>query len=113
MKISGKVIEGRKIGKEIGFPTANIRITPGIFEGIYAGVVEFDNKKYKAAIYAGNKNPSILEAHLLSFAGDIYGKKITISVGEKIREDIVEENIERLKEMIKEDIEKIKCLPEL
>lgn len=112
MKMSGKVIEGKKLGRELGYPTANIRITPGIFEGIYAGLVEFDSKKYKAAIYVSVKDPHILEAHLLSFSGDIYGKKIVVSVGDKIREDINETDTNRLREIIKEDLEKIKCLPE-
>ena len=110
--MSGKVIEGKKFGRELGYPTANIRITPGIFEGIYAGMVEFDNKKYKSAIYVSHKDPHILEAHLLSFTGDIYGKKIIVSVGLKIREAIEETDITKLREMIKDDVEKIKCLPE-
>ncbi len=114
MKIAGKVIEGKKQGRAIGFPTANIRVAPGVFEGIYAGVVELDssNRKYKAAVYVSRKNQTILEAHLLSFNGDLYGKKIAVTVGEKIREDAEVQDIEKLKEMIRADIEKIKAIPE-
>lgn len=108
MKISGIVIEGQKKSKQIGFPTANIRVTQGIFSGIYEGIAEIDERKYKSAIYVGDRRPSILEAHLIGFSGDIYGKKISICVGEKIREDINEPDQDKLRIMIEADVKKVK-----
>ena len=108
MKISGIVIEGQKKSSLIGFPTANIKVSPGVFSGIYEGVVDMDGRKYKGAIYVGNKRPNVLEAHILGFTGDIYGKKIAICVGEKIREDVEETDENRLRQMIEDDVRKIK-----
>lgn len=108
MKISGIVIEGQKKSALIGFPTANIKISRGIFSGIYEGLTELEDRKYKSAVYVGNKRPWIMEVHLIGFSQNIYGKKISVCVGEKIREDANEEDSEKLKRMIEEDVRKIK-----
>lgn len=95
-------------GRTIGFPTANIRISSDIFSGIYAGVVDIEGKNYKSAIYVGHKRPRVLEAHIIGFNGDLYGRDIAVTVGEKVREDYLGDDHEALVQMIREDVEKIK-----
>ncbi|NLT96041.1 MAG: riboflavin biosynthesis protein RibF, partial [Clostridia bacterium] len=85
--ISGKVIEGNKIGRKIGFPTANLEwdsdlLIPG--NGVYVVKVLVDNKKYLGVLNIGNK-PTVnsqpllsMEVYLLNFSGDLYHKEIEI-----------------------------------
>lgn len=108
MKIKGKVIEGQKIGKKIGFPTANIALYDQIDPGIYAGKIWLQNKEYVGALYISSKKPDILEAHILDFEGDLYGKEISVEVLKKIRHDRFFSENENVTEVIKNDIKIIK-----
>lgn len=114
--LSGTVIHGKKIGRTIGFPTANIRpnalkITVPL--GVYGTKVkiEGDEKKYTAIMNIG-KNPTvskenniIAEANILDFNKEIYGKKITIYLYKMIRPEKKFENLDELKEQISNDKE--------
>jgi riboflavin kinase/FMN adenylyltransferase len=81
----GVVETGKRHGTELGYPTANIPLDNAAFSGIYVGRVLVDDTTYGAALYA-DPSRGVLEAHLLEFAGDLYGKTITIEIGEKIRD---------------------------
>jgi riboflavin kinase/FMN adenylyltransferase len=85
--IAGRVIQGEKKGRELGFPTANIdrRIMrqekSKLPHGIYGGVVSLGTKKYKAGIVIGpldKKGFPKIEAHLIGFSGDLYGKMLEV-----------------------------------
>lgn len=88
--ITGRVVRGDGYGRKIGFPTANIdrrqwsrlKVKPKL--GVYAGAVTLSiGRKYKAGIVVGpidRKGLPRLEAHLLKFKGNLYGKKITIEL---------------------------------
>jgi len=78
------VIVGNRQGTRLGFPTANVALATAHAGGVYAGRVTVDGKDYDAALYVG-KNTRILEAHLLGFDGDLYGKTIEGVVVKKIR----------------------------
>ncbi|MDO9231063.1 MAG: riboflavin kinase [bacterium] len=107
LKIVGKVIRGQENGRKLGFPTANLNFSGKLEAGVYAGNVEFDGKKYKAAIvYFPGK--SLLEAHILDFLGDLYAKEIEVEIIEKIREIIEFKNSEELISQIKKDLEIIR-----
>lgn len=106
IQISGKVIRGKRKGKELGFPTVNIELSEKIESGVYAGIVTADGKEYKAGIFVDPEETS-LEAHLVGFSGNLYGEEIEIKLGNKIREVIKFESDEKLKEQIKKDIETI------
>jgi riboflavin kinase/FMN adenylyltransferase len=121
MKITGKVIQGNKKAGKMGFPTANIDLAGATIEpGIYAGRAYLDGAGYKAAIYISTLNPLIAEAHVLDFDGDLYEKSIELEFYDKVRDDFNVKDEEKLKEIIRNDIEMIRieldekeiCLPE-
>jgi riboflavin kinase/FMN adenylyltransferase len=103
----GNVIHGQKEGRKLGFPTANVEFTGEMKEGVYSGWAIIDGKKYQAGIMYRN-GTTILEAHILDFSGDIYGKKIELEVGAKIREIIQFRTKEELIAQIKKDVELIR-----
>ena len=78
------MIVGNRQGTRLGFPTANVALATAHAGGVYAGRGTGDGKDYDAALYVGN-NTRILEAHLLGFDGDLYGKTIEGVVVKKIR----------------------------
>lgn len=74
---SGRVERGTKVARRVGFPTVNIHFEDHDISGTYAGKVVAGGVEYRAAVYA-NQEREILEAHLLDFSGDLYGKEITV-----------------------------------
>lgn len=106
LKIRGKVIIGEQKGRILDFPTANVETEEKIKSGVYAGEAIVKGKKYQAAIFVP-ENKTYIEAHILGFSSDIYGKIITVIIGEKIREVLKFKNDEELKKQITKDIEKI------
>ncbi|MEC9458764.1 MAG: bifunctional riboflavin kinase/FAD synthetase [Pseudomonadota bacterium] len=110
--IKGKVIEGDKRGREIGFPTANLNADEIIQLkfGVYAVEVIFDGKSYKGVSNYGIRptfdgENILLETHLLDFSGDLYGKDIIVSFVKFLREEKKFEGINSLKDQIKKDSE--------
>lgn len=84
--LSGTVISGRKLGRTIGIPTANIRIPEGVVlppRGVYACRVQVDAASYLAVTNIGSR-PTVgghhitVEPWILDFSGDLYGKTITL-----------------------------------
>ena len=119
-EIEGRVVKGEKLGRELGFPTANVHYLNTIIphDGVYAGWVQFNNKTYKSAISTGCRpqfkgKKRFLEAHIIDFSGDIYGTRIKVSLVKKIRNEEVFSNIENLKKQMGLDCnEAIKILEE-
>jgi riboflavin kinase / FMN adenylyltransferase len=111
--LTGIVIQGKKRGKKLGFPTANIKPNNDIPEGIYASAVIVDNKKYIAATFIGaaktfNEKEKWVESYLLDFDKDIYGKEITIKLYNKLRDNIKFPSEDELVEQIRIDVENVK-----
>ena len=106
--ISGKVIRGKSKGKESGFPTVNIELAKKIESGVYEGSVKVGDKTYRAGIFV-NSDGTLLEAHIIGFSGDLYGKEIEVEIEKKIRDVIRFDNDDELKKQIRIDIKKI-CL---
>jgi riboflavin kinase/FMN adenylyltransferase len=112
--IEGKVVEGKKLGKELGYPTANIELTnefkliPRI--GVYAVEVIINEKKYSGMMSIG-KNPTVtedesikLEVNIFDFDEDIYGKNIRVNFIDYIRD---EKKFDTLDELVKQlDLDK-------
>ena len=110
--LSGKVVHGNKIGRKIGFATANIdyqhshKLLPAI--GIYAVWAYVQGKQYQGMLYIG-KRPTIdktiivVEVHIINFESDIYGEHITVEFVDKIREDHKFESLEALSIQLEKD----------
>lgn len=96
--LHGKVVEGQKLGRTIGFPTANIessdihKLIPGY--GVYAVEVEIEGKEYKGMLNIGsrptfnlNADQRSIEVNIFDFDGEIYGKEVTLVFIGKIRDE--------------------------
>jgi len=108
-----KVIDGDKIGRELGFPTANLlpiapnKVIPG--NGIYAVKVEFNGKEYNGMMSIGyrptinEEGKKVIEVNILDFSGDLYGFTITIYFVNRLRDEKKFKSREELIEQIKID----------
>jgi riboflavin kinase/FMN adenylyltransferase len=114
--IKGRVVKGRGLGKELGYPTANIQIDdkhkliPA--EGIYAVSVKYENKILGGMMSIG-KNPTVstdnkktIEVNIFNFEKDIYGENIRIFFKQKLRDEKRFDSVEDLKKAIDEDKKK-------
>ncbi len=106
-EVSGEVIEGSKLGRKLGFPTANLRLGDQQVpkEGVW--VVEVDGK-YKGVSNLGLKptvggDEKLLEVHLFDFEGDLYGKTLRVRFVRFIREEKKFASVDELKEQIARD----------
>lgn len=112
-EVCGIVVQGNKIGRTIGFPTANIhvldseKIIPK--NGIYIVKVEIEDKTHEGVMSIGNR-PTIeeygfvtLEVFIFDFSQDIYGKQVTIKFLQYIRDEMRFDSLDELKQKIKED----------
>ena len=110
--LSGKVIGGKKIGRTIGFPTANIEI-PEDYKLVPKNGVYIVSSLYKGQTIYGmmniGNNPTIsdkdysLEVYFLDFDEDLYDQTLTISFKKYIREELKFDSIEDLKEQLEKD----------
>lgn len=108
MRYRGVVQKGERRGSDLGFPTINIPLEGGEHAGgIFAAEVSVDGKEYLAAAYV-NASRNILEAHLLDFDGDLYGKEVQIELLEKIRDDETFAHEAALKAAIAADVAKVR-----
>lgn len=117
--IRGKIIHGKAIGRQLGFPTANMQT--GSFKlipkkGVYAVKVRLDNKEtYKGVMNIGNR-PTLdnggrsLEVHLLNFNEDIYCNTIQVDIIKYVREEQKFDSLDALVAQIKIDVETVKQL---
>lgn len=94
--LSGTVISGKRLGRTIGIPTANIAVPHGVLplpNGVYATRVCFDGQEYLAVTNVGNcptvseGAPLVVEPWILDFSGDLYGKEIRIFFHKKLRDE--------------------------
>ena len=112
--LTGTVVHGDKIGRSMGFPTANIyvehkfKLIPA--EGIYAVTVVVKGREYGGMLYIGkrptlNKVEQNIEVNIFDFNEDIYGEKIKINFIKQIRSEMKFENLEQLKAQLDRDRE--------
>lgn len=112
--LHGNVVEGNRVGRKLGFPTANIeasdsnKLIPGY--GVYAVEVIIEGKKLGGMLNIGtrptfNKNADnrSIEVHIFDFTEDIYTREITLVFVDKIREEQRFNGIEELTEQLKKD----------
>jgi riboflavin kinase/FMN adenylyltransferase len=117
--ISGPVIEGDRIGRQLGFPTANLD-TGGLAlppNGVYAGLTTVGRRNYRVGLNIGFR-PTIasgkpqlrVEAHLLDFNGTLYGEELEIKIGEKLRPEKKFASSAQLCEQIGRDLATLRAM---
>ena len=114
--VSGVVRRDRHVGTEIGFPTVNIAINRDKFSlknGVYSGKIDIDGKCYKTVINYGARptfdlGERLIEAHIVGFSGDLYGKKLTVEFTDFIREIKKFNGKEELIKQLKKDVQGVK-----
>lgn len=109
--VSGKVVDGKKIGRTIGYPTANISVHPMKLlpkKGAYI-VDVFAKKKQLQGMLSIGTNPTVdgnslsTEVYILDFDDDIYGEEISVNFREFLHDEIKFESLEKLIERLDED----------
>ena len=116
-QIQGTVVEGEKRGRRLGFPTANLDMVevliPG--KGVYAARAIVGDQTYLAAVNVGENitfggQALKIEAHLLDFGEDIYGRHLALDFTHQIRGLVRFESAEHLINQMNQDVEKVREL---
>lgn len=118
--LRGTVQHGRGEGANMGFPTANMALQPGVqlpANGVYAGLALIDGRVWPAAINAGLppmfdtlRDSAHLEANLIGCTGNLYGKDISIAFDRHLRPSCKFSSIDVLIETVKNDIRTVREL---
>ena len=110
--LAGRVVKGDKLGRVLGYPTANINIdssdklVPAY--GIYAVTIEHESEKLKGMLYIGNR-PTVdgtkmaIEVNIFDFNKDIYGENLKVNLVATIRKDAKFDDLETLKKQMEAD----------
>lgn len=117
-QLSGNVIVGNKIGRTIGYPTANIKVSHNFKiipkPGVYAIWVKIEHTLYPAMLNIGFRptlnetTPHLsIEAHIIGFQGDIYGKEITLFFQSRIRDEVKFSGLDQLTKQLGNDREEV------
>src|SRR5690348_498228 len=108
--VSGEVIHGEKRGRDLGFPTANLKLDPscGLKHGIYAVRADIGGKRHDGVASFGRRptfdnGAPLLEVFLFDFTGDLYGRTIDVAFIGWIRHEQKFESIETLKRQMMAD----------
>ncbi|MFC1637751.1 bifunctional riboflavin kinase/FAD synthetase [Candidatus Margulisiibacteriota bacterium] len=113
-QISGQVVRGSGRGRELGFPTANLKIDPHKLipaHGVYSG--KADGKR--CVVNIGGRptfgtDRTVVEVHILNFHRNIRGKHLRVSLNKRLRNELQFSDVEKLKEQIKKDISRARRL---
>ncbi len=113
--LTAPVIHGKRLGRTLGVPTVNQHFPESAVlpkNGIYITSTELDGKSYPSVSNIGIR-PSVeitdkvnCETHILGFDGDLYGKTLTVSFRERLRDELTFSSLEALTRQIQEDIQK-------
>ncbi len=110
--LSGTVVKGKQLGRKIGYPTANLKISdnykliPG--DGVYAVQVKYSNNTYAGMLNIGN-NPTIegkgksIEVNIFDFDKMIYEEEVTVIFVERLRDEVKFNSLEELKQQLAKD----------
>jgi len=111
--LRGEVVVGDRRGRSIGFPTANVVPDPAVVfpaRGVYAGFVRVGKDVHPACTNVGvaptfERGESRVEAYLLDFEGDLYGRVVDVSFMRRIRPEKRFSGVDELKKQIAQDVE--------
>lgn len=115
-QLSGIVIPGRQVGRNLGFPTANLRIIdphkliPA--DGSYAVMVKLKNEMFRGMMNIGlrptvnkDRTERTIEVHLFDFSGDLYNEVLHVQLMDRIRDEKAFSSVEELKKQLSADKE--------
>ena len=113
--ISGKIVEGKKLGRELGYPTANLDYSKEIIipkDGIYKTKSIIKGKYFKSITSIGNnptfnENIKTIETYIIDFNKNIYGENLKIIFKDFVRNQIKFENKEDLIDQMDKDLKKV------
>lgn len=117
-RVTNPVVAGDGRGAEIGFPTANIRppqrkVTPGL--GVYAAFARLDQTTHQAAVNIGIRptfgvGELFIEAYILAFDQDIYGRMLTVELVEYLRPELRFDSVSDLVEAMGKDVDRSRTI---
>ena len=115
--VTGTVVAGEGRGRSLGFPTANLDVEGDIKRnvepGVFAAMASWEGAgvEYPAVVNVGvrptfSSGELAIEAHIIDFAGDLYGRTLRIRTVEKLREERRFPNLDALIEQLEKDVER-------
>jgi len=111
--LRGRVVHGKKLGRKLGFPTANLQVCPECLVpayGVYASTVTVNGVQYGAATNVGVR-PSVddgapsVEAYILDYDQDLYGHELEIAFVRFLRPEMRFENVQDLIDQMRQDVD--------
>lgn len=119
-RLRGHVVSGQRIGRTMGFPTANLsvdepqKVQPG--DGVYAVRARLRGATYRGMLSIGNRptigdQPTAVEVHLLGFTGDVYGETLEVEFVRHLRSNRRFDSLDALREQLLRDREAVAGLP--
>lgn len=118
--ISGTVVHGEHRGQSIGFPTCNLADIATLIphDGVYAAIAHFNGDRLPAAVNLG-PNPTFgqqarkVEAHLINFSGDLYGKTVELAFVERLRNTVRFGSLAELQQQLRVDVEQTRHITQM
>jgi len=110
--LHGRIVSGEGRGRELGFPTANIGVSPGQAlpaDGVYATRAYFGGKIYQSLTSIGTRptfdgKERVVEVYILDYKGNLYGQELKIDVVERLRGEERFDTVDELKKKMAEDV---------
>jgi riboflavin kinase/FMN adenylyltransferase len=116
--LCGRVVEGDRIGRQLGFPTANLDASGLVLppNGVYSAVTKVQDRIYRVALNIGLRptvasgQPQLrVEAHLLGFEGELYNQELELELGVKLRDERRFASVEELRAQISMDVAAVRA----
>jgi riboflavin kinase/FMN adenylyltransferase len=112
LECRGRVEPGRRLGRWLGVPTANLRATGGAagLRGTFAAVVRGLDRPYRAVVHVGvrptveDAGALLVEAHLLGFDGDLYGRELVVQLEHQVADEVRLDSLDALARKIARDV---------
>jgi riboflavin kinase/FMN adenylyltransferase len=106
LTINGKVVHGDKLGRTVGYPTANLSGRTNLSDGVYAGWAFINRQRFQAVAIIGVDGKR--EVHILSWQGNLYGQNLRMTIVKRLRSIRRYSGLTKLKAQIRLDISRTK-----
>lgn len=110
-RMAGRVIKGQQLGRKLGYPTANLRLSepPSPLTGVFAIRARWDDSGWHDGVANLGTRPAVggegflVEAHIFDFKGNLYGQRLEVEFVKKLRDETHFEDIDDLVVQMRED----------